>query len=368
LAKWDEVAADSDRRARAQALFAKVELQRSSGRIDRPTALAALDGLRFSWRGGPFEFELLRRIGLLKIEDGDYSGGLASLKQALAVLPNSPEAAATASELKQAFADVFMGPQAESIPPLKALAVYDEYKDLMPDGDKGDAITRKLADRLAAVDLLDRAAGLLETQAKTRLRGLDKARIMTRVALLRLLDRKTEAVLAALDTSVDQTLPAELTRQRQELRARALIELGKAAEALSALDGDTSADADKLRVDIAVKTQNWGEAAKLFTRLAGDLPADGTLADDAARDVLSGAVALTLAHDAAGVAALRDKFAAAMAKTRFKDGFDIVAGADTGGTADMRELTSRLAQIPELQSFLANYRQMVAQRGVSAMN
>jgi len=368
LKEWDEVAAGNDRRARARALFAKVELQLDSGRINRSQALAALDALRFSWRGGPFEFDLLRRIGHLKIANGDYSGGLATLKQALAIMPRNADGSSTTAELKQAFADLFLGPQAASVPPLKALAVYDEYKNLMPDGDKADAITRALADRLAAVDLLDRAAALLEKQAQTRLHGVDQARVMTRVALLRLLDRKPEAALAALKAPADPGLPPELVAQRQELQARALVELGKNAEALAALNGDGSTEADKLRADIAVKMQNWAEAAKIFARLAGDLPADGKLSDAAARSVLSWATALVLARDTTGLAALRDKYGPAMAQTKFKEGFDVVAGTDTAGSTDMRELTSRLAQVSELQSFLANYRQMVAQNGVSAVN
>jgi len=368
LHKWDEVAGGNDRASRARALFARTELQLRSGRIDRPTAIDALDQLRFSWRGGPFEFALLRRIGRLKIEDGDYRGGLASLREASVVMPNHPQAKALEQELKQAFSDVFLGPRAASIPPMKALAVYDEYKDLMPQGEQADAIIRKLADRLAAVDLLDRAAALLDEQAKTRLAGLERARVATRDALLRLLDRKPEQALAALDIPVDQSLPPELATQRSELRARALLDLGKAPDALAALNADATPAADKLRAEIAVKTQNWPEAAKVFARLAGDPPAAQPLSEEAARAVLNEAVALTLAKDHDGVAALRDKYEAAMAQTRFKDGFRIVAGADTAGASDMRELTSRLAQVSDLQSFMANYRRMVAHEDLSAIN
>src|SRR5262249_8773796 len=185
-------------------------------------------------------------------------------------------------QLADTFADIYLGADADKVPPLRALALYDEFKELMPSGAKGDEIIRTLADRLVAIDLLDRAAELLDGQVKTRLQGRDKARVAARLAVVRLLDRKPKEALDALDAESAGHMDADLKRQRQQLRARALTELGRPVDALAALSGDASRDADRLRADIAWRGKKWGEASQILTRL---LPAEigGRLDDDAAR-------------------------------------------------------------------------------------
>src|SRR5205085_8026954 len=147
-------------------------------------------------------------------------------------------------------------------------ALYHEYPDLTPAGDKGDEIIARLVDRLVGVDLLDRAAALLEKQVQFRLAGQEKARVATRLALVELLDRKPAAALATLDAATGGgDIDPNLLRQRQQLRARALLELHRADEALAILGADNSVAADQLRADIYWRGKNWGEAAKTFARL-----------------------------------------------------------------------------------------------------
>ncbi|MDB5411093.1 MAG: Conserved exported protein of unknown function, partial [Rhodospirillales bacterium] len=193
--RLDRVANGNDRPTRARARLARALTDLDSGAITRGQAIVALDGLRFAWRGDDFELSLLRHLGELKLLDGDYRGGLDALRQASVNFPDHPDHTAVAQSLANAFADIFLGKPAEDVPPLRALALYEEYKELAPAGAKGDAIIQKLADRLVAVDLLDRAAGLLEDQVKFRLTGRDKLRVAARLALVRLLDRKPDAAL-----------------------------------------------------------------------------------------------------------------------------------------------------------------------------
>ena len=74
--KWEDVADGDDRRARARASVAKVELLMKLRRLDPGEALEELETLRFAWRGDDFEFDLLRRMGDLYLSIGDYRNGL----------------------------------------------------------------------------------------------------------------------------------------------------------------------------------------------------------------------------------------------------------------------------------------------------
>ncbi|MGH7034699.1 MAG: hypothetical protein ACREFL_13285, partial [Stellaceae bacterium] len=199
----------------------------------------------------------------------------------------------------------------------------------------------------------------------------DKARAATQLALLRLMNHQPEEAMAALDIDAGAGLTADLGRQRQELRAHALLDLGRAAEALAMLASDNSRDAYRLRADIYWHQRDWKNAAKVFALLAGEPPAKGPLDAETARMVLSWAAALTLEGDQKGLAKLREAFGAAMAGTKSADAFSIIAddnnaAAAAGGTPS--EIASRVAQIGTLQNFMAAYKQRLANDKLSAIN
>ncbi len=364
----DRLAMGNDRETRARAQLARTLDDLGEGKISRGAAIKALDALRFAWRGDDFELTLPRRLAELEIKDGNYRAGFAALRQALENFPNHPERGAVQQQLSDAFSDIFIGNDADSIPPLKALALYDEFKGLMPSGGKGDEIIRRLADRLVAMDLLDRAATLLEDQVRNRLAGRDKARVAARLALVRLLDHKPQQAIAALDIDVGTAIDPDLERQRQQLRARALSDLGKTAEALKILEGDDSRDAERLRADIAWRTKDWHAAAQIFERLAVLPDAAGKLAKDDAQTILDWATALTLTGDRDGVARLAKTYAAAMDASPFREAFRVVAGDPSAAEGDIRQLVGKVAQVGDLQSFMAGYRQKLSAKSLSAIN
>ncbi|HWI26964.1 MAG TPA: hypothetical protein VN668_08325 [Stellaceae bacterium] len=368
---WTEVAGMNDRPSRARALYARTMAEFGAKRIDRPAAIKQLDRLRFAWRGDRFEFDLLRKIGELKLADGDQRGGFDALREAGTDFPDYPESKAVLQELSDGLAEVFLGKDAEQVPPLKALALYDEFKDYAPVGERGDAIVRRLVDRLVAIDLLDQAASLLQDEVTHRPMGRDKARVATQLALIRLLDNNPTDALKALDIDVGKDVPTELQRQRQQLRARALAQLGRTDGALAILANDTSRDADRLRADIFWRTHNWTEAAKALARLAPPPAADGSIDKASSQLVLNWASALTLAGDHQGLAKLRDTYGKAMAATPLADAFRVVAGESTAtgpSTDDPVSVASRVAEVSELQSFMASYKQRLAKDKLSAIN
>ena len=136
------------------------------------------------------------------------------------------------------------------------------------------------------------------------------------------------------------------------------------------LANDSSRDADRLRADIFWRTRNWPEAAKVLSNLVPVLAPDAKLDQDTSRIVLNWAAALTLAGDQKGLDELRAGYGKAMASTPFGDAFRVVAGDGVGGagTTDPRAIASRVAQVSELQSFMANYKVRLAKDKLSAIN
>ncbi|HLJ22001.1 MAG TPA: hypothetical protein VKU84_17475, partial [Stellaceae bacterium] len=184
-----------------------------------------------------------------------------------------------------------------------------------------------------------------------------KARTATELALIRLLDHRPDAALRALDVPLGNDVAPDLARRRQQLRARALVDLKRPQDALAALGNDQSRDAYRLRADIAWQTKNWQEAVRAFQRIV-DVPAEGKkLSQKDAQVVLNWAAALTLSSDQAGLGWLRDRFGAAMAQSPYATGFRLIAADDSAeGSMDPRERARQIAQIGELQSFAAQLR------------
>jgi len=346
LTAFEEAGRLDPRRARAEAELARTRLLLQQKRITPAEAIATLEGLRFAWRGDEVEFRVLRELGRLALQAEDYPNGLRALKYAIGDFPKLPEAQEATREMVQAFERLYIGGAADKMPPVMALGLYEEFKELTPPGETGRTMVRKLADRLAAVDLLDRAAGLLDGLLASTDAPAERAAIGARLAELRLLDDDAAGAIDALRRTGAGAYPAELQRKRAMLEARALAGAGRDDEALAVLGRDDTLDADLLRAKILRRKGDWARAAGVMRRILDATrgsQAAGTLDERQARDVLDLAVALTLAGSDPQLAQLDEEFNRAMATTPLKDAFRLLAGtipppdADPATLADLVE-------------------------------
>lgn len=357
VALWDEVMAGSDRLARAKAGLAKLSLQLRDGGIDRAAAIDQLERLRFAWRGDRIEFELLELLGRLYLDSGDHWNGLVTLREAATLFAGSPEADAAAERMRAAFRDLFVGGAARNLPPLKAMALYEEFRDLTPAGPEGDAVLRDLAGRLVALDLLEPAAGLLQEQIAARPPSAARAETAAALALVRLLDRKPDKALEAIELTHAVDLPDELAARRRHLRARALSELDRSSEALAALAGDESRQADALRADIYWKAGDWANAARSYRRVADLFPEKGPLPPEQARILLKLGTALSLAGDRAGLRDLADRHGRRMQGTPDEAAFRLVTAGQPAPDQSLQSIAAALAGVEAFQEHLRSYRE-----------
>jgi hypothetical protein len=102
LASFEQAAGIDPRRGRASAEIARTLLLRQQDRLSPEEAIATLEGLRFAWRGDEIEYRLLRELGRLYLQAGNYPAGLRTLKVAAANFPGAP-GAETTKEMVRAF-------------------------------------------------------------------------------------------------------------------------------------------------------------------------------------------------------------------------------------------------------------------------
>jgi tetratricopeptide (TPR) repeat protein len=367
---WTRLTQGEDRWSRIRSELAMIDEQLARNAMTRAEAIQKLESLRFIWRGDRIELEMLRKLGQLYLEEGDIRNGLTVMKQAASAFPDSAATREVTRAMTEAFTKLYIAGGANALPPLAALALYEDFRELTPPGPQGNEMINRLADRLVAVELLERAANLLDRQVKSRLEGGDKARVGARLAVIRLLDRKPDAAIKALDDSQVANLPADLAAERARLRARALFELERPDEALRLIATDMSRDADLLRADITWKTARWKEAVEVFQRLVGpaEATADRGVDERRAQLVLNLAVSMTLAGESARLQEVRTRFSQAMDRTQFREAFRLITNPSEGALNDYSTLAARFQEFDRFQAFMASYKDKLKSGLLSAIN
>ena len=365
VAEWETVKDGPDRRSRALAAAARAELLLKNDGMEPAEVIEVLESLRFAWRGGEFEFDLLRRLGELYLDVGDYRRGLYTLRQAVTYFSTHEKAPEVHQKMAESFAKLFLEDAADTLAPVTAIALYDEFKELTPAGKRGDDLVRKLAERLVDIDLLGRAAKLLQAQIEFRLQGVEKASAGTQLARVHLLDRAPEKTLKVLERTAVPDMPEEMLARRRLLTARALRVLDRTPEALAALKDDKSIEADDLRVEFYWADQDWSNTARVLRRLAraaGAKP-DEPLDDRQSKFILNLATTLTLSGNQRAINRLRKDYGAAMDEGLFRDAFRLIAGAQALGLIDPASMGEKVGQAEDFQGFMSAYRDRLKNEG-----
>ena len=93
------------------------------------------------------------------------------------------------NQAQNQFEALFLNGEADKLPPVDALALFYDFRDLTPPGTDGDRMIRNLAGRLVKVDLLAQAAELLKYQIDNRLNGAAKSAVAADLAIIDIANR-----------------------------------------------------------------------------------------------------------------------------------------------------------------------------------
>lgn len=361
---WTQLASQLDNRyVRPRAQFALTNLDLAQNQISVKKAIEQLDPLRIIWRGDQFEIALLTLLSNLYEEDGDYRNALRASREIVTYFPNYEKNLEITAHMGDIFKRLFNEGVADNLSPLQALALYYEFRNLTPIGRAGDEMIQNLADRLAAVELLDRAASLLQHQVEYRLSGEERSRIGARLALLKLLDRKPAEALEVLEVTGYGANPQSLQQQRSILTARALSELGEHERALKLLDGDDSREAGLLRLAIHWDQRQWKAVIDVAEKLMGQrvdpsLPLDGSEQGI----LLKLAIAYVFEGRRDQIQYLRDYFMPLLSDDTTRELFSFITD---DMPVDYQNLSRLTAQIGRMESFLERYRGKIRESSLS---
>jgi tetratricopeptide (TPR) repeat protein len=353
LTLYRAAAESPDRPAAARARLREVALRQSIGEMKREDATLALEALTTTWRGDETEAEALQLLGRLYAEEGRHRDGFQVMRTALTVFPLSEMTRRIQDEATLAFESLFLGGKGDAMPPIDALSLFYDFRDLTPVGRRGDEMIRKLVDRLVSVDLLDQAAELLQHQVDNRLQGAARAQVAVRLAAIYLIARKPDRTIQVLRASRTGDLPNELRNQRLMIEARAQSEVGRPELALEVIANLPGREVERLRVDILWKARRWRDAGEQIEKIYGDRWREFTpLTEPERADVLRAAVAYALADDTIGLDRFRTKYAPKMADGADRRAFDVVTRPFNTGTPEFGDVAKVVAAADTLEAFL----------------
>jgi hypothetical protein len=272
------------------------------------------------------------RTAELRAQAGAPRAALAVLRESLDALPEAAET--LRARMQRIFADALAADAVTPIPPLDLVALADENPDLIAEGEPGLALAKRLADRLAALDLPQRAAPVLEKLVAGAAPGVVRAELGGRLAANRLLLGDSLGALSALGATASDTLPPPVLEARMLVWARATAAQGDANRAAAALAAVDTPGALELRAQLLEQAKDWNGATEALRRYADrTVPTEGPLTDAQAATLLRLATAAAQAGDEAVLGGLRIR--------------DLVR-LPQGRTADMvRLLTATPVQLPE---------------------
>ena len=348
-----------DRRLAIRARYADAMLSYQKGKLSGEETAEILENARVGWRGDALERSILNSLIDIYTDAKRYDALLRTYKAILDGFSNDPEMLAISGQMGDLFERIFLDGLADEMEPLKALSLFYEFRELTPVGDKGDKIVQKLADRLAAIDLLDRATQLLENQVKFRSTGEARSQIGARLALLHLLNHQPQEALTVLEVTNFGDNKPELQVQRQELTAEALSKVGKNEEALGVISNDTSKPGAMLRLDILWAMQDWPNVVNHAEDILGARPnLTQPLTTEETAVLLKLALGYAFEGDYIQLRYLRDYYSNLIPDTAYKKIFDFITNDTT--PLDPEDFAMLAKQISHTESFLDTFKSKIA--------
>jgi len=356
-----------DRRVEAEARFGRASAGVAEGKLAPEDARAEFETLAAIWRRSEVEVKSLERLGEYYAAEGRWREAFLASQRASAIMPEHPVARRMEEAMGRRFENLFLNNEADKLSKVEALAIYQEFRSLMPVGRRGDEIARRLADRLHDLDLVNEATEILEHQVKNRLEGVARASVATRLAVMYLQNRQPVNALSALRTTRLAHIPEDLRRARTLLEARALGDLFRTDLAIEVLANDEGPDVDRLRADIYWKGKRWREAGESYERVLGDAwQAEAPLTETQRLDALRAGLAYVLGEETLSLNRLRSRYLARMIKTPDGGAFKLISDDRITQPQAFREVARSVVNADTMTEFMSSYRQRYPESGGTA--
>ncbi|WP_284177359.1 hypothetical protein [Rhabdaerophilum sp. SD176] len=356
-----------DRAIEAEARFGRAVSGLAEGKLQPEDARSEFETLSTIWRRTEVEVKSLELLGEMYAKDGRWREAFLMAQRASQIMPEHPATRRLEDAMGRRFENLFLDNEADKLPKVEALALYQEFRSLMPVGRRGDEIARRLADRLHELDLVNEAAEILEHQVKNRLEGVARASVAARLAVMHLQNRQPAKALTVLRGTRLASLPEDLRRPRALLEARALGDLFRTDLAIEVLANDHGEDVERLRADIFWKGKRWREAGESYERVLGESWQSADPLNEGQRlDALRAGLAYVLGDEKLSLDRLRGRYLAKMSQTEDAGAFRLIATDNLTRPQAFRDVARAVVSADTMVEFMASYRKRYPETAGSA--
>lgn len=259
LKSFKELIADvSDRKNRARALFELTKYNLINGISSTEDAIENFLKSSTIWRDDYFEMDIYETVGSLQLSKKNYMGALGSWENLVSNFPQTTESIFILGKMKEVFIELFDGNIAYEMEPLEALKIYFKYRELMPVGEVGDRIARKIAQFFISVDMVEDAIDIVLHQIKYRSTGEEKAKLVLWLSNIYRKNRGLDSAEEVLNIAKEENNLSQRTKDliRYET-AYIKAKKGLYNEGLELLKNDFSEEANDSRIELFWIRENW---------------------------------------------------------------------------------------------------------------
>lgn len=324
--------------------------------------ISELERLRFAWNTPEFKYQLLNKLSDLYIKDNDYYKAINSLNEARQIA-TAEQDEQLLKKMLSIFESIYLNHQADAkLSPIKALALYQDFKWLSKLSTKETAIIQRLADRLFAIDLLSRASILLNSLLKDyQLTPEETARVGARLAIINLYNEQPSAAIQILDNTDSKGLKEETTAPRRVIRARALAALEESDAALELLKDDYGKNALLFKFQIYWNSQKWAEASDTIKYLVEEPTPGQKLSLEQINYILDWATTLKQAGKETVLVRLRNKFMPYFKNTPYRGAFNILTNHLEKDKINLKEIRSIVNDVKNFSQISRSYYESLTQ-------
>ncbi len=189
-----------------QSHYQLILIDLKQGLISNSTAINNLENLRFTYRKSSFASSLLKTLTQLYKQEKDYVNALRTYRSLFLIHHDAEKT----KEMSLLFQEVML--YNKQIPAIDKLALFYEFKELIPFDETANQIMMGLIDNLIDLDLLKQAFNVSLSLAKHRLKGQKQQDFLFKATLIALLNRNISDAQTSIDLLWKET-PYHLVSQ-----------------------------------------------------------------------------------------------------------------------------------------------------------
>lgn len=291
---WNKAFERGDHFVKAKAGFAliqhKINTLKDLKQANIKEEIKKLEKLKYFWRGGYIEYEIMRKLAELYFMNNQYRDAIETLRLLRRDVKTKKQQKEVATQLLRYLEKVFLN-HLEEVDTIKALALFEKYKSVINGSRNVTTILNKVVEKYVELTLFNRAIDSLQL-LHTHLPSTQHYQNIKRQVALTILDHQPERALEMIKKARPKNVKEEL--EVRHLKSRAQMEMLQTSTALRTLENDHDVASKKIKALIYQSEENWNMAGHVFLELV-NMARDGlSTADDL---LLNAVICYTLAKN-----------------------------------------------------------------------